>query len=31
MSYYGLPYITKEQATQAAIRIDVNRFEGIGG
>jgi sporulation protein YlmC with PRC-barrel domain len=31
MSYYGLPYITEEQATEAAIRIDSSRFEGIGG
>ena len=31
MSYYGLPYITDEQATRAAIRIDSTRFESIGG
>ena len=31
MSYYGLPYITDEQATRAAIRIDSSRFDGTEG
>ena len=31
MSYYGLPYITDEQAARAAIKVDSSRFEGVGG
>lgn len=27
VSYYGLPYVTEEQATQAAVRVDLNRFD----
>lgn len=27
MSYYGLPYITPDQATKAAVRVDIDRFK----
>lgn len=27
MSYYGLPYVTADQASQAGIRIDMHRFQ----
>lgn len=27
MSYYGLPYVTDEQARKAGLRVDVSRFD----
>lgn len=31
LSYYGLPYITEEQAANAAIKLDTDRFKGNEG
>lgn len=31
MSYYGLPYVTDEQAAKAATSVDLSRFEGNEG
>lgn len=27
MSYYGLPYVTGDQATRAGVRVDLSRFD----